>query len=93
MALKKPEPILITDDNIIDVQKREIEKVYGRVLIDAYGVGYALVQMKVEVNVEYPELIRPIPYQAFHISLNVHLSNRYNFSYLIYEPCVTYVII
>jgi hypothetical protein len=49
--------------------------------------------MKVEVNVEYPELIRPIPYQAFHMSLNVNLSNRYNYSYLLYETCVTYVII
>ena len=90
---QKIEPILITDDNIIDVQKRSIENVYGRILIDAYGIGYALIQMKVEVNVEYPELIRPIPYQAFHMSLDVRLSNHYNFSYLLYEPCITYVII
>lgn len=48
--------------------------------------------MVVASNVEYPELIRPIPYQAFQISLNIHLSNKYNFSYLLYEPCVTYVI-
>jgi hypothetical protein len=66
-GFKKTEPILITDENIIDVQKRSIQNVYGRVFIDAYGIGYALVQMKVEANVEYPELI--------------------------YEPCVTYVII
>lgn len=85
------DPIVITDENIIDVQTASIENVYGRALIDAYGVGYALVQMRVEVNVEYPELIRPVPYQAFHISLDVHLSNRYNFSFLIYESCVTYV--
>jgi CD109 antigen len=87
------EPILITDDNIIDINQRSIESVYGRVLIDAYGIGYALIQMKTEVNVEYPELIRPVPYVAFDMSLNIHLSNRYNFSFLIYEPCVTYVII
>ena len=49
--------------------------------------------MTVADNVEYPELIRPIPYQAFQISLNIHLSDKYNFSYLLYEPCVTYVII
>jgi len=49
--------------------------------------------MKVEVNVEFPELIRSLPYQPFHMSLNVHLSEKYNYSYIIYEPCVTYVII
>ncbi|CAF0782034.1 unnamed protein product [Adineta steineri] len=88
---RKFEPILITDDNIIDVQQRSIESVYGRVFIDAYGTGYALMQMKVEVNVEYPELIRPVAYEAFQMSLNVHLSNKYNFSYLLYEPCVTWL--
>jgi hypothetical protein len=49
--------------------------------------------MKVEVNVEFPQFIRALPYQAFHMSLNVHLSNTYNYSYLLYEPCVAYVII
>jgi hypothetical protein len=49
--------------------------------------------MKVEVNVEYPELIRPVPYEAFSMSLDVHLSSQFNFSFLIYEPCITYVII
>jgi hypothetical protein len=49
--------------------------------------------MKVEANVEYPDLIRALTYQPFHMSLNVRLSDRYNYSYLIYEQCVTYVII
>ena len=49
--------------------------------------------MKVRVNVEYPELIRAPIHQPFHMSLNIRLSDRYNYSYLIYEPCVTYVII
>jgi hypothetical protein len=40
------EPILITDENIIDVQKRSIQNVFGRVLIDAYGTGYALIQVR-----------------------------------------------
>jgi hypothetical protein len=40
------EPILIRDENIIDVQTRSIENVYGRVLIDAYGTGYALLQVR-----------------------------------------------
>jgi hypothetical protein len=45
-AFRRTEPIIITDENIIDVQKRSIQNVYGRVLIDAYGIGYALVQVR-----------------------------------------------
>lgn len=41
------QPMLITDENIIDVQKRSIQNVYGRVFIDAYGTGYALVQVRI----------------------------------------------
>jgi CD109 antigen len=40
------EPIIITDENIIDVQTTAIENVYGRVLLDAYGTGYALIQVR-----------------------------------------------
>jgi hypothetical protein len=40
------EPIFITDENIIEVQQRSIQHVYGRVLIDTYGIGYALVQVR-----------------------------------------------
>jgi hypothetical protein len=53
------EPILITDENIIDIQKRSIQNVYGRVLIDAYGTGYALVQVrerekeKIELRIKF----------------------------------------
>lgn len=49
--------------------------------------------MKVEANVEYPEYIRALTQQPFYMSLNVHLIEKYNYSYLIYEPCVAYVII
>jgi hypothetical protein len=38
--------MLITDENIINDQQRSIENVYGRVFIDAYGTGYALVQVR-----------------------------------------------
>ncbi|CAF3596141.1 unnamed protein product [Rotaria sordida] len=88
---QKGEPFLITDSNIIDLQQYAINTVYGRIFIDTYGIGYSLVQMIVTANVEFPELIRPIPYQAFHLSLDVHLSQKYNFSYLLYEPCVTWL--
>lgn len=43
------EPIYIVDENIIDVQKRTLRNVYGRVLVDAYGTGYALVQVRMKV--------------------------------------------
>ncbi|UJR37646.1 hypothetical protein I4U23_030343 [Adineta vaga] len=88
---RKYETILITDENIIDAQELSIDNVYGRVFIDAYGTGYALVQMEMEVNVEHPELIRPPPYQAFKMSLNIQLSNKYNHSYLLYQPCVSWL--
>jgi len=45
-VFRKIEPILITDDNIIDLQQRSIQNVYGRVFIDAFGTGYALVQVR-----------------------------------------------
>ncbi|CAF5152968.1 unnamed protein product, partial [Rotaria magnacalcarata] len=88
---RNSEPISINNENIIDLKTYSLDPVHGRVFIDTYGVGYSLVQMIVTANVEYPELIRPIPYQGFDLSLNIHLSQKYNFSYLIYEPCVTYV--
>ncbi len=58
-VLRMAEPILITDENIIDIQKRSIQNVYGRVLIDAYGTGYALVQVrerekeKIELRIKF----------------------------------------
>ncbi|CAF1920706.1 unnamed protein product [Rotaria magnacalcarata] len=88
---RNSEPISINNENIIDLKTYSLDPVHGRVFIDTYGVGYSLVQMIVTANVEYPELIRPIPYQGFDLSLNIHLSQKYNFSYLIYEPCVTWL--
>ena len=105
-VFKTRDTLVITDENIIDLQTTEIDSVFGRALVDAYGIGYTLVQVRmlgrstiedslvsfqlqVEVNVEHPELIRPMPHVPFHISLDIRMSNRYNFSYLLYEPCVT----
>ena len=47
------EPISIVDENIIDMQRRSIQNVYGRVFMDVYGVGYALVQVRERVNIEF----------------------------------------
>ena len=49
-VFRKTEPIMITDENIIDFQRRTLHNVYGRVLIDAYGTGYALVQVRIRRN-------------------------------------------
>lgn len=38
---------LINDESIIDLQKYELENVYGRVFIDTYGTGYALIQVRI----------------------------------------------
>ena len=44
-AFRKLEPIVITDENIIDVQQVSIGSVYGRAFVDVYGTGYALLQV------------------------------------------------
>lgn len=44
-VFKTFDSLTITDDNIIELHTIPIEKVYGRALIDAYGTGYALVQV------------------------------------------------
>ena len=42
----KSEPIFIGDENIIDVKQRPTQRTYGRVLVDVYGTGYALIQVR-----------------------------------------------
>lgn len=49
--------------------------------------------MKINAKVEYPDYIRALPNQPFYMSLNIRLSDKYNYSYLIYEPCVAYVFV
>ena len=39
------DPIVITDDNLIETQVRDVEKVWGVVYVDGFGNGYALVQV------------------------------------------------
>ena len=50
-AVRTIEPMYIVDENIIDIQKRTLQNVYGRVLVDGYGTGYALVQVRMTLKI------------------------------------------
>lgn len=41
----RQEPITIIDENLIEAQVRDVENVWGLVYIDAFGNGYALIQV------------------------------------------------
>ena len=80
----------INDSNIIDLQTYEINNVWGNILVDGQGTGFALIQMRVRYNVEYPWQIRKAPYEAFNISLQTRLHGR-NFSHIEYNVCLNWV--
>jgi CD109 antigen len=80
----------INDSNIIDMQAYDINNVWGNVLVDGQGTGFALLQMKVQWNVEYPWLIRKAPYEPFNISLQTIMYGR-NFSHIDYHVCLTWL--
>jgi hypothetical protein len=39
------DPVIINDQNLIDTQVRDVERVFGVVYIDGFGNGYALIQV------------------------------------------------
>ena len=80
----------IDDSNIIEMQTYEVENVWGNVLVDGQGTGFALLQMTVTWNVEYPWQIRKPPYEAFNISLQTRLHGR-NFSHIEYNVCLSWL--
>ena len=43
---KTSEALAITDETIINVQTVSIKNVFGRALVDVYGTGFALVQVR-----------------------------------------------
>ena len=59
-------------------------------LVDGQGTGYALVQMRVMFNVEYPWLIRKAPYEGFNMSVQTRLFGR-NFSNIQYDVCLNWL--
>ena len=79
----------INDSNIIELQEYDIQNVWGNLLIDGQGTGYALVQLRVLYNVEYPWLIRKPPHEAFNMTVKTHLYGR-NFSHIDYDVCLSW---
>ena len=51
---------------------------------------YALVQLRVQYNVEYPWLIRKPPYEAYNMTVIPRLFGR-NFSHIEYEVCLSWL--
>jgi hypothetical protein len=45
-ADKNHDPVIITDENLIETQVRDLEKVWGVMYIDGFGNGYALIQVR-----------------------------------------------
>ena len=81
------EPIVINDENLIETQVRDVERVFGVMYIDGFGNGYALIQMHVAVNVEFNDKVRRPTYAPFNIDVKPNLSGR-NFSTIDYNVCI-----
>ncbi|CAF0729389.1 unnamed protein product [Didymodactylos carnosus] len=86
-ADQEHEPIVITDENLIEAQVRSVQNVWGVLYVDGFGNGYALVQMHVGVNVEFPFYVRRPDYEAFRVDIVPYLSGR-NFSTIDYNVCL-----
>jgi len=82
--------VTIEDSNIIELQEYDVANVWGNLQVDGQGTGYALIQMTVNYNVEYPWLIRKAPHEAFNLTLSTHLYGR-NFSHIDYDVCITWI--
>jgi CD109 antigen len=80
----------INDTNIVELQEYDINNVWGNLLVDGQGTGYALVQLRVQYNVEYPWLIRKPAYEAYNMTLTTHLYGR-NFSRIDYDVCLQWL--
>jgi CD109 antigen len=82
--------LTLNDSNIIELQEYDIQNVWGNLLVDGQGTGYALVQLRVLYNVEYPWLIRKPPNEAFNMSVQTKLYGR-NFSHIDYDVCLNWL--
>lgn len=82
--------LTINNSNIIDLQEYNIGNVWGNLMVDGQGTGYALVQMRVMYNVEYPWLMRKAPYEAFNMTVDTRLYGR-NFSMIDYDVCLNWI--
>lgn len=82
--------LTINNSNIINLQQYDIKNVWGNLMVDGQGTGYALVQMRVMYNVEYPWLMRKVPYEAFNMTVDTKLYGR-NFSNIDYNICISWI--
>ena len=82
--------LAINNSNIISLQQYDIANVWGNLMVDGQGTGYALVQTRVMYNVEYPWLMRKAPYEAFNMTLETRLYGR-NFSMIDYNVCINWI--
>lgn len=82
--------ININDSNIVELQQYDFDNVWGHLLVDGQGTGYALVQLRVQYNVEYPHLIRKTAYEAYNMTLQTRLYGR-NFSRIDYDVCLQWL--
>ena len=80
----------INNTNVAKLQEYNIQNVWGNVEMDGQGTGYALVQMRVAFNVEYPWLLRKPPYEAFNMTLRTVMYGR-NFSDIDYHVCLNWL--
>jgi CD109 antigen len=87
---EKNEYFVLNNNNIIKHHKFDIANVWGNIRVDGQGTGYALIQMRVSYNVEYPWQIRKAPYEAFNLTLSTHLYGR-NFSHIDYNVCINWL--
>ena len=79
----------INNTNIISLQQYDIQNAWGVLTMDSQGTGYALVQLRLMYNVEYPDQMREVPNKAFDLKLSTHLYGR-NFSSIDYSVCINW---
>ncbi|KAK2155359.1 hypothetical protein LSH36_242g07003 [Paralvinella palmiformis] len=68
-----------------------IPNVWGSIASAAEGSGYALLQMKTQVNVEYPQLMRQPQIRAFDLDIDYLRFSGRNASLFEMNICITWV--
>ncbi|XP_055936007.1 CD109 antigen-like isoform X2 [Argiope bruennichi] len=83
--------IHVDENNFSRLQKIEIPRAFGTVVVKAQGSGAALVQLSVDYNVDWQHLITPPPVQAFHLDVKASYSGR-NSSHLTIQSCQSWTL-
>ena len=82
--------ILVNDSSIIELQEYAVQNVWGNLIVDGEGTGYALIQLRETFNVEYPWQIRKAPYEPFNMNVTTRLYGR-NFSHIDVNACLSWL--